>query len=389
MSSFPFDDSGSRFEIRLLVLGFWAALKFLAGGVYWYCKTGRLFAAINPLFILGNVEEKTMVTSKLMRPLRIFCMFPAYLLMSCLICTTVQSYELLLATDEATTFSSFAGKRLCLSISRNIADVSCKAVVMENSVDVLTNIQGGSYDFALVNAKMIYDAFHKIDLFQYTDIQYDDLRLLLPLYREPVSLLVRENASIGSFRELAGKRVNGGAPLTIQNFIFEEAMKAMGWTRESFSLYQNLSAAYSQDYLAFNSGSVQAMVHIGMHPDWKLRKQITESRSRLLPIDDPAIVKLADSKSGFCFCVIEGGTYPGYKEDMRTLAVETFLITSAEMDDETVAEVLESIYASKDVLQRTHPAFLRKKVDIEILNDSYLHPHPAAVLFFQQYIHKL
>lgn len=335
------------------------------------------------------MEETVMATSNFMRLLYKCFMPQIVLLIVCCFTSPAGSFELLLGTDDATSFSHFAGKRLCHSLSRYAEGISCKTVSMENSTDVLTNIQSGSFDLALVNSKIIYDAFNKTGLFQFTDIQYDDLRLLLPLYREPISLLVRDDVKLGGLSDLKGKRINAGPPSSMQHFIFEEIMKAMGWTRESFSLYQNLSSVHSQDYLAFNNGSVQAMIHIGMHPDWKLRKQIIQSGSRLVAVDDPAIVDLSESKSGFCLCIIEGGTYPGYKSDLKTLAVETLLITSADADNGTVEKVLEGIYAAKEHLQYTHPSFLNKKVDIETLNNSYLHPHPAATLFFQQYLHRL
>ena len=67
----------------------------------------------------------------------------------------------------------------------------------------------------------------------------------------------------------------------------------------------------------------------------------------------------------------------------ETLSLETLLISSAEADQQTVELVLNAIQAGREQLQMTHPAFLEHEIDVATLNESYLHPHPAAVLFFQ------
>ena len=160
-------------------------------------------------------------------------------------------------------------------------------------------------------------------------------------------------------------------------------MAAEGWRKNSFSLFQNLSAANAQDFMALHSGTVQAMLHIGMHPDEKLERSMTNGRTNIVGIDSQAIRRLINFNSGFSGQPIPGGTYPGYPSDIDTLALETLLITSSDTDDETVTLILDAIFAAKQKLQYAHPSFLQEKTDIETISNSYLHPHPAAILFFQ------
>jgi TRAP-type uncharacterized transport system substrate-binding protein len=108
-----------------------------------------------------------------------------------------------------------------------------------------------------------------------------------------------------------------------------------------------------------------------------------QSRSTLIGINDADVNQMIDSRVGFSKCSIDAGTYPGLPGDLSTLAMETLLITSADSDDETIQLILDAISESKKKLQHAHPEILRYKVGIETLNDSYLHPHPAAILFFQ------
>lgn len=299
------------------------------------------------------------------------------------------SYELLIGTGGADSFSYFAGKAVCRTISRYDSDLSCRPVPTEDYADTLTNVQDGSLDMALVSSKMIYDALHGAGYFQYITLEYDQLRLLLPLYRMPISLVVRRDAGISSISDLIGKRVNGGAPFSLHNLVFKEIMAAEGWQKSSFSLFQHLPAVNAQDFMALHRGSVQAMLHIGMHPDEQLRRSILGGSATIVGIEGQAVSRLIDSKSGYCSYPIAAGAYPGQSGDIDTLSMETLLITSADTDSETVTLILDALSKAKRHLQYVHPSFLQGKINVETLNDSYLHPHPAAILFFQVYQDRL
>ncbi len=88
-------------------------------------------------------------------------------------------------------------------------------------------------------------------------------------------------------------------------------------------------------------------------------------------------------------CKITAGMYPGLGLDIDTLAMETLLIVSADTDDETVELVLNALLKARQQLQYVHPSLLQKEVNVETLNDSYLHLHPAAVLFLQANLNRL
>ncbi len=307
-------------------------------------------------------------------------------LFSSRVCT---SNELLIGTGELDSFSYFAGKAICSSIKNNAKNITCHPVPSDGYASSLTNLQSGSLDMALVSSKLIYDAFTGAGFFQYINIQYDNLRLLLPFYRVPISLIVRRDAGISNLNDLVGKRVNGGALYSRQNLVFAKLMAIKNWTEDNFRVYQNISPTNAQDSLAMKSGSIQAMLHTRMHPDNSLRNLLVQNNSKLVGLIDADVNQLIDSKEGFSRCSIETEMYPGLTSDLDTLATETLLITSADTDNETVELILNALTKAKRQLQQAHPSFLQNNIGIETLNDSYLHPHPAAILFFQTNINRL
>lgn len=293
------------------------------------------------------------------------------------------SYELLLGTGERDSFSYFAGKAVCRAINKASNDIKCRPVPSKDFTDSLTNVQSGSLDLALVNSKIIYDAFHGAGVFQFVTMDYAQLRLLVPVYRTPVSLVVSHNSKISSLDDLQGKRVNSGTPSSLQEIVFSEIAKAKGWRENDFTLLQRLPASSSQDFIALHSGSVQALLHVGMHPDRRLEQTMNNGKANIVGVTGSAVADLIASKSGFYRQRIPALTYAGQNNDINTMSLETLLITSADTDNETVELVLSAIYASENQLKSAHPAFLEHLVNVEVLNDSYLHPHPGALLFFQ------
>jgi TRAP transporter TAXI family solute receptor len=293
------------------------------------------------------------------------------------------SYELLLGAGEPGSFSYFAGKAVCRAINKAEGGLTCRVVPSSSYTDNLTNIQSGSLDLALVNSKIIYDAFHGRGLFRFVSLDYDQLRLLMPLYREPVTLIVRKDAKVSSVQDLAGKKINVGAPFSLQENVFSEIMVAEGWQSRSFRLVQKLSAVHAQDFIALHSGSVQAMIHVGMHPDRRIEQSLAGKSTAIVGVSGQSIDRLIKGGSGFYMHSIPAGTYPGHDRSIETLALESMLVTSADADRDMVAMILDALLQARDSLQYAHPSFLKESVDVETLNNSYLHPHPEAILFFQ------
>jgi TRAP transporter TAXI family solute receptor len=301
---------------------------------------------------------------------------------------TSQAYDLLLGTGPPDSFSYFAGKTICRLLGNQMPETGCRTVAHSDSSDTLTNVQSGSLDLALVSSLTIHDALHREGKFQYVAISYDDLRLVTPLYRTPIAILARADAKVNSFNDLENKRFNGGTRMSLTSHVLQDLLEEWGWGLESFSLYQQLSESNGQDFLALQNGSVQAMLHIGMHPDRDLVPRLSSHRYQLVPISLADGKTLIRSKTGYTKCPLDQENYGLRVPAVTTLGMETLLISSAAADDETVNQLLETLYTARGQLRLAHPSFLREKVDVATLNNSYLHPHPAAILFFQENLNR-
>ena len=273
---------------------------------------------------------------------------------------TSSSYEILLGTGGTGSFSHFAGKTLCRLISAG-PDLSCRTIPASDNTDNLTNLRSGSLDVALVDSRMFYDALKGKGYFRYLDIAYDNLNPLAALYNIPVVLVTRADAKMLTLDDLKGKRINMGVPLSRQYLAADSVLQAKGWTEKDFSLVQNLSANHAQDTLAFSSGTIQAMFHIGVHPDPDLDQLLKRTRAKLVSMDDLDIEKMVHGDDALTSVTIQAGSYSTNPKMLKTFASRMLLVTTTDLDDDTVRSIEDAVFHHGETLKKVHPSFVPVK----------------------------
>ncbi|MFC1814496.1 TAXI family TRAP transporter solute-binding subunit [Thermodesulfobacteriota bacterium] len=293
--------------------------------------------------------------------------------------------DIILGTGETGTFSHFAGRTICRMINRHANDINCKTVPAPNDVYNLTNLQGGSLDIGLIDSLMLHDAINKSGYFKFLDISYDNLRALVLLYDVPITLVVRGDADIHSLEALKGKRINAGAPRSLQHLAVDTIMKAKNWSKEDFSLVAELPESQSQDTMAFCHGTIQAMVHIGVHPDSSLQQLFKLCKADLVNMNDKDIEKLVSDHPALSAINIADNTYPSRPNGVVTFGTSVTLVASGDFDEQTVYKIIDMIYSNQKHLKRAHPALSSFTVDAARKKDVGIQLHPGAAKYFQEH----
>jgi len=287
-------------------------------------------------------------------------------------------YDILMGVGEDGTFSHFAGRTICRLINMD-PELTCNAVLAPDHTHNLTNLRSGALDVALVDSKMLYDALNNSGYFEFLDISYDNLRSLASIYDVPVVLVVRDDAMVTNLDGLEGKRINAGAPLSPQHLATDTIMQAKGWNKRNFRMVEELPATLSQDKLAFSNGAVQAMLHLGVHPDMELQRFIERTKASLVDMADPEIKKFVSDNSAFKMLTIPAATYSTNPGKIDTFGTQMILVTSEDLDDETARAIVTAVFQNKDKLQKVHPSFSAiKKSHIRKLNGE-IQPHRAVM----------
>jgi TRAP transporter TAXI family solute receptor len=231
---------------------------------------------------------------------------------------------------------------------------------------------------------MLHDAVHKQGAFEFLDINYDNLRILFPVYDVPTTLVVHQNAKIGSLDDLKNKRINAGIPRSPQHFMTNLIMQAKNWTPNDFSLIVELGAALSEDTMAFCHGTVQGMFFLGVHPDSSLQQLFKLCKAELISMDDQAIQKLIEGHAAFSKITIPAQTYPSQANRIVTLGTRMYLVGSEDLDTETTQAIIRAIDLNRKAVQSAHPALASFSPQATSGNGIGLPLHTGAMQYFQE-----
>jgi len=298
---------------------------------------------------------------------------------------SANAFDIRLGTEETGTFSHFTGRILCRVINSYSGDINCETVPAPDDVDNLTNLRGGSLDIGLIDSRMLNDAINKTGNFEFLDINYDNLRVLVPLYYSPITLVVRSDAGINSLDDLKGKRINAGAPLSMEHLAMDTIMKTKSWSNKDFRLVQELPTSQSQDTMAFCHGTVQAMLHIGVHPHSSLQQLFKLCRARLVNMDDKDMEKLVNDRPAFSKINIAADTYPSHPQTITTIGTMGMLVVSEDLDEQTAYKIMDAIYSNAKRLKSAHPALSLFAADSARQIDAGAQPHAGAAKYFSEH----
>jgi TRAP transporter TAXI family solute receptor len=288
------------------------------------------------------------------------------------------SLDLRLGYLENDAFARFAGRTVCRLIQRHAQGLDCQAVSGPDEVQNLTNLAGGFLDLAIVDALSLQDALDRTGRFAYLAIRYDNLRRLARLCDLPVTLVVRRDAKIGNLDALKGGRLNAGAPGSATRAAMEIILRAKGWKEADFSLFQELPTSLGQASMAFCQGTVQAMLHVGVHPDDGLRQVFNLCPADLLGMDDPQIEALVKAHPALVRIEIPARVYSSQRSPVTTFGTRLLLVTAQELDAETAGRILDVLTTRRSFLKTAHPAL---NIEVDRSAPGGLELHPGAVRF--------
>src|SRR5690606_276110 len=130
-----------------------------------------------------------------------------------------------------------AGGAICRLMNETRADHGFRCSVESTAASVynLNALRQGELDFGVTQSDVMYFAVNGEADFADAGA-WGDLRAVFSLHPEPFTLVARKDSGIESFADLAGKRVNIGAPGSGTQSSMDIILAATGMTRADFSL---------------------------------------------------------------------------------------------------------------------------------------------------------
>lgn len=274
------------------------------------------------------------------------------------------------------------GQSICRLVNRGSSahKIKCTAPSTGGSIDNINAIKNGDRQMGVAQSDWQYHAYNGSSKFE--GDKYDKLRAVFSVHGEPFTVVARSDASIKNFDDLKGKRVNIGNPGSGQRATMDVVLDAKGWSVDAFSLASELKSAEQAGALGDNK--IDAMVFTVGHPAGSIQEATTTTDANIVAVDGPAIDKLVADNPFYAKAMIPGGMYKGTDADVATFGVKATFVSSADVPEETIYQVVKAVFDNFDRFKKLHPAFANL-TEAEMIKDGLSAPlHAGAAKYYKE-----
>jgi uncharacterized protein len=257
-------------------------------------------------------------------------------------------------------------------------DIWCSPETTPGSVYNVGGVQSGELEFGIVQSDVQFAAYTGIGAWIGRPVS--DLRSVLSLYPEFVTIIARAGANIHDLTDLAGKRVNVGSQGTGTRATWDAIVAKLG---DSDYKQPRLALRAAETTSALCSGTIDANFLIVGHPSPLVSSQLAACPSNFVPITGPVVDKLIAAYPFYVRGSIPTEFY-GISADVPTFGSRAILVTSASADARVVAVIAKAILTHVAELRTLHPALATLKAE-EMIEQGLTAPlHPAAAKVYKE-----
>ncbi|MBN9672129.1 TAXI family TRAP transporter solute-binding subunit [Roseibium aggregatum] len=274
------------------------------------------------------------------------------------------------------------GQSICRLVNRGSSEhnIKCTAPSTGGSIDNINAIKNGDRQLGVAQSDWQYHAYNGTSKFE--GAKFDKLRAVFSVHGEPFTVVARADSGVKNFDDLKGKRVNIGNPGSGQRATMDVVLDAKGWSTDDFALASELKAAEQAGALGDNK--IDAMIYTVGHPAGAIQEATTTTDAVLVNVDGDPIAKLVDENAYYAWATIPGGMYKGNPDDIKTFGVKATFVTSEDVPDEVIYEVVKAVFDNFDRFKKLHPAFENLKEEDMIKGGLSAPLHPGAEKYYKE-----
>ena len=236
----------------------------------------------------------------------------------------------------------------------------------------------GELDMGVVQSDVGFRAYNGVGDFEGKAVS--KLRSVFSLHPEPFHIVASGASGIKTFADLKGKRVNIGNPGSGQRSSAQALFGITDFGLDAMTI-ESLKASEAPDYLRDNR--IDAFFYTVGVGSANIMDIASSHTVRIISIEESLIEKLKEGRPYFIATDIPGGVYPGADKPVRTFAVKATLLTTTDVADEIIYNVVKSVFENFDEFKKTHPALsgLTPEQTLEGMTAPF---HPGAEKYYKE-----
>ena len=162
----------------------------------------------------------------------------------------------------------------------------------------------------------------------------------------------------------------------------EIVLDAKGMSMSDFALASELRPA--EQSAALGDNQVDAISYTVGHPNGSIQEATSTVDARLVTVAGEAIDRLVEANPFYAKVTIPGGMYAGNDEDTETFGVLATFVTSADVPEETVYQVVRAVFENFDRFKQLHPAFETLEPETMISEGLSAPLHDGAARYYRE-----
>ncbi|HXV23310.1 MAG TPA: TAXI family TRAP transporter solute-binding subunit [Alphaproteobacteria bacterium] len=207
----------------------------------------------------------------------------------------------------------------------------------------------------------------------------DKLRGLSALYPNYIQIVASEDSAIRSLADLKGKRISVGAPKSGTELNARAVLGAAGMSYQDLGKVEYLPFGESVELIK-NRQLDATLQSVGLGAA-SIRDLAASVPIVIVAIPEEVVAKIGDP--AYIARTIPAGTYEGQDEDVPTAAVINYLVTHADIGEETAYLMTKLLHENKDQLVAAHAA--AKGIDPSKATEGMPVPlHPGAERYYKE-----
>ncbi len=275
------------------------------------------------------------------------------------------------------------GQSICKMVNRTSKEhgLRCSAPSTGGSIANLNSIRAGGQDMGVAQSDWQYHAYNGTSKFEKKGAN-KSLRAVFSVHAEPFTVIARADSGISHFNDLEGKRVNIGNPGSGQRGTMEVLMGLKEWDKSSFKLTAELKSSEHSQALCDNK--IDAFVHTAGHPVANIKEAASSCDVKVIPVTGNYINGLVNDNAYYSFAQIPGKMYQGTETDTNTFGVGATFVSSDQVAEKTIYNLVKAVFENFDRFKRLHPAFANLKPEEMISNGLSAPLHDGAVRYYKE-----
>jgi TRAP transporter TAXI family solute receptor len=262
-------------------------------------------------------------------------------------------------------------------VAKNMPDATPSTQATKASVENLNLLQDGKGElaFTLGDSLALAWAGDKEAGFKG---KLDKLRTVGAIYPNYVQIVASKESGITTLADLEGKRLSVGAPRSGTELNARAILGAAGLSYDDLGKVEYLPFAESVELM--KNRQLDATLQSAGLGVASIRDLASSVEIVVVEIPADIIEKVGPP---YLAATIPAGTYNGQDADVATATVQNFLVTRADLSDETVYAMTKAIYDNLDALVAAHAAAKDIAID-KAAGNPPVPLHPGAEKYFRE-----